>query len=128
MNMTQIIGRKKEIELIDNYLQSTKAEFLVVCGRRRIGKTFLIKQFFNNRFTFYMSGAENATKTQQLFNFTIALREYSNTPYPPVSSWQEAFVQLKHFFSNIETDQKMIVFFDELPWLDNAKSGFLPAF
>jgi len=126
--MAQIIGRKKEIELLNNYLQSNKAEFLVVCGRRRIGKTFLIKQFFKNKFTFYMSGAENATKTQQLFNFTIALREYSNIQYPPVDSWQEAFVQLKHFLSNIDTDKKIVIFIDELPWLDNTKSGFLSAF
>src|SRR5215469_5305461 len=105
--MAPIIGRKKEIGLINNYLQSDKAEFLVVCGRRRVGKTFLIKQFFKNKFTFYMSGAENATKTQQLFNFTVALREYSNVPYPPISSWQEAFVQLKHFLSNIQTDEKI---------------------
>ena len=75
-----------------------------------------------------MSGAENATKTQQLFNFSVALREYSNIPYPPVSSWQEAFVQLKHFLSSVETNEKIVLFFDELPWLDNTKSGFLSAF
>jgi len=126
--MAQLIGRKKEIELINNYLQSNKAEFLVVCGRRRIGKTFLIKHFFKNKFTFYMSGSENATKTQQLFNFTVALKEYSNIPYPSINSWQEAFVQLKHFLSNIEADRKIVVFIDELPWLDSTKSGFLSAF
>ena len=126
--MEQIIGRKEEIRLINNYLQSNKAEFLVVYGRRRIGKTFLIKQLFKKKFAFYMSGAENATKKEQLFNFSVALREYCNISYPAVSSWQEAFVQLKHFLSNIETDEKIIVFIDELPWLDNIKSGFLSAF
>jgi AAA+ ATPase superfamily predicted ATPase len=126
--MDNIIGRTEEIERLTNYVNSDKAEFLVVFGRRRIGKTFLVKQFFKEQFTFYMSGAENADKQQQLFNFTAALNEYSGTKYPFVDSWQKAFVQLQEYLQNVKTKGRKVIFIDELPWLDNAKSGFLSAF
>ncbi|MDR2650867.1 MAG: AAA family ATPase [Prevotellaceae bacterium] len=126
--MAQIIGRIKEQNRLTDYLESDKAEFLVVYGRRRVGKTFLIREFFKNKFAFYMSGVENATKTQQLVNFTNAINKSSKTPYPPVTNWQSAFVQLRHFLENITGKDRIVVFFDELPWLDSPKSGFLSAF
>ena len=126
--MENIIGRKDEMRRLNDYLNSDKAEFVVIYGRRRIGKTFLIKQFFKEKFTFYLSGAENADKNQQLFNFTTALNEHSKRKYPPVDSWQEAFVQLKEYLQSKKTKKRKVIFIDELPWLDNAKSGFLSAF
>jgi AAA+ ATPase superfamily predicted ATPase len=126
--MAQIIGRIEEQNLLTDYLESDKAEFLVIYGRRRVGKTFLIKEFFKNKFAFYMSGAENATKAQQLVNFTNAINKSRKTPYPPVTNWQSAFVQLRHLLENSTTKGRIVVFFDELPWLDSPKSGFLSAF
>jgi Predicted ATPase (AAA+ superfamily) len=126
--MENIIGRKREIERLTDYMNSDKAEFMVIYGRRRVGKTFLIKQFFKEQFTFYLSGAENAEKNQQLFNFSTALNEVSNTNYPPVDNWQKAFLQLKEHLQSIKVKGRKVIFIDELPWLDNAKSGFLSAF
>jgi len=126
--MENIIGRKREIERLTDYMNSDKAEFMVIYGRRRVGKTFLIKQFFKKQFTFYLSGAENADNNQQLFNFSTALNEVSNTNYPPVDNWQKAFVQLKEYLQSIKVKGRKVIFIDELPWLDNAKSGFLSAF
>ncbi|MDR1544964.1 MAG: ATP-binding protein [Prevotellaceae bacterium] len=126
--MGNIIGRTEEIKRLTDYVNSDKAEFLVVFGRRRVGKTFLIKQFFNEKFTFYLSGAENAAKTEQLFNFATALHEYSGTKYPLVDSWQKAFEQLKEYLQSVKTRGRKVIFIDELSWLDNAKSGFLSAF
>ncbi|MDR0505500.1 MAG: ATP-binding protein [Dysgonamonadaceae bacterium] len=128
MKTTKIIGREYEIQQLTTFLSSDKAEFLVVYGRRRVGKTFLIKQFFNQKFTFYFSGAENASRQEQLFNFATALNEYSGKQHPLVDSWQKAFVQLKEYLQNVKTKGKKVIFIDEMPWLDNAKSGFLSAF
>ena len=126
--MNNIIGRIEEIQQLTDYVSSDKAEFLVVYGRRRVGKTFLIKQFFKNKFTFYFSGAENTNKEQQLFNFAIALNKYSETEFPLVDNWQKAFVQLEQYLQSVKTRGRKVIFIDELPWLDNAKSGFLSAF
>jgi AAA+ ATPase superfamily predicted ATPase len=127
-DMDNIIGRVEEIQRLTDFVNSGKAEFLVVYGRRRVGKTFLIKQFFKEKFTFYLSGAENASKQQQLFNFTTALNKCSGKEFPPVDSWQKAFVQLGNYIQSVKTRGRKVIFIDELPWLDNAKSGFLSAF
>jgi AAA+ ATPase superfamily predicted ATPase len=126
--MNSIIGRETEIKRLTEYVKSDKAELLAVYGRRRVGKTFLIKQFFSENFTFYFSGAENANKKQQLFNFTTALNKYSGVENPVVDSWQSAFVQLEQYLRKIKVKGKKVIFIDELPWLDNAKSNFLSAF
>ncbi len=126
--MKDIIGRKTEIIRLTDYVNSGKAELVAVYGRRRVGKTFLIKRFFNEKFAFYLSGAENATKKQQLFNFTAALNMYSGKENPIVDNWQNAFVQLEQYLRGMKTKGRKIIFMDELPWLDNAKSGFLSAF
>jgi len=126
--MNNIIGRIEEIKRLTDYVGSDQAEFVVIYGRRRVGKTFLVKHFFKEQFSFYLSGAENADKTQQLFNFTTALNEYSGTGFPVVDSWQKAFVQLKEYLQSVKTKGRKVIFIDEMPWLDNAKSGFLSAF
>ena len=126
--MKDLIGRKSEIKRLTDYVQSEKSELLAVYGRRRVGKTFLIKQFFNENFTFYFSGAENASKQQQLFNFTTALNTYSGVENVVSDNWQIAFVQLEQYLRKVKTKGRKVIFIDELPWLDNAKSGFLSAF
>ncbi|MDR3094657.1 MAG: ATP-binding protein [Bacteroidales bacterium] len=126
--MRTIIGRQKEQEMLSEYEHSPKSELLVVFGRRRVGKTFLIKEYFDNHFFFYISGAENATKKMQLKNFNLALKKHSKYPYPAVEDWQDAFEQLIHFIENSKNEGRKVIFFDELPWFDTMKSGFLSAF
>ena len=126
--MKDIIGRKTEIMRLTEYVNSGKSELVAVYGRRRVGKTFLIKRFFNEKFVFYFSGTEQASKKQQLFNFTTALNKYSGKENPMIEDWQSAFVQLEQYLRNMKTKGRKTIFIDELPWLDNAKSGFLPAF
>jgi AAA+ ATPase superfamily predicted ATPase len=126
--MRDIIGRKTEIMRLSDYLNSGKAELVTIYGRRRVGKTFLVKKYFTEKFVFYFSGAENATKKQQLFNFTTALNKYSGKENPIVKDWQNAFVQLEKYLRSLKAKGRKIIFIDELPWLENAKSGFLSAF
>ena len=71
--MEQIIGRKKEIELLTEYYHSGKAEFVAVYGRRRIGKTYLVRNLFRDKFAFDMSGSIEAPAEAQLSNFGFAL-------------------------------------------------------
>ncbi|MDR1585309.1 MAG: ATP-binding protein [Prevotellaceae bacterium] len=113
--MEIIIGRQEEIRRLSEYVNSDTAEFLVIYGRRRVGKTFLVKQFFQEKFTFYFSGAENVSKQEQLFNFSTALNEYSGTKYPLVDTWQKAFVQLKEYLQSVSAKGRKVVFIDEMP-------------
>jgi AAA+ ATPase superfamily predicted ATPase len=126
--MQTIIGRKREQESLNQYLESGKPEFVAVYGRRRIGKTFLIRAFFDNKFAFYFSGVENSSKQTQLENFNIAINQYSKTYFPPVKNWNRAFEQLKSALEQSKTKRRKVIFIDELPWLDTPASGFIPAF
>jgi AAA+ ATPase superfamily predicted ATPase len=111
--MKNVIGRKSEIKRLSEYMNSGKAEFVVVYGRRRVGKTFLVREFFDNKFTFYFSGAENATKNVQLFNFNAAINNYSHGDYPLVDNWQSAFLQLEKLLNGIKKAGRKVIFIDE---------------
>jgi len=121
----KIIGRKREQEIINSCVESGKAEFVAVYGRRRIGKTFLVKQSLKDRIDFYVSGRYEGDITTQLKLFNEALYQYSGQMYPLVSNWHDAFAQLKLFITNLHKDkERVVIFIDELPWFDTPKSNF----
>lgn len=121
------VGRKKELNILEKVKTSDKSEFIAVYGRRRVGKTFLIREAFQNEFAFYLTGVPNINLHQQLSNFNRALRKYepgdSNTQ---AESWFDAFEQLEKLLLKNKALKK-IIFLDELPWLDTPQSGFIPA-
>jgi len=121
----KIIGRHSEKEKLQKCLDSEKAEFIAVFGRRRVGKTFLIKEFFKNDFTFYISGLANATKKEQIENFNYALNIYGKSRYYQSKSWLESFRQLANLLESSRKKGKKIVFIDEISWFDTARSDFL---
>ena len=121
----KIIGRYREQADFQRFLELEQPEFVVVYGRRRVGKTFLIKEMFNQKFAFYVTGLANADKQEQLENFNVSLGYYAGAPYPQASLWMEAFRQLIHLLENSKKRGKKVVFIDEMPWLDTPKSDFL---
>lgn len=123
----RVIGRLKEKALFQECLNSGKAEFIAVYGRRRIGKTFLIREYFNDNFDFYCTGSLGADKKEQIGRFCQKLSEHSKSFVPLVDSWDTAFSLLQSHLEKI-TDRPAIVFIDELPWLDSPRSKFLNAF
>lgn len=127
MSKYPIIGRKAEMQLLEQYINSGKAEFIALYGRRRIGKTFLIRQYFQNHFAFDMTGIIEGKMAEQLSAFNDALRLYGHKG-PKVKNWLDAFFALRDLLgTKLQEDQKCIVFIDELPCLDTPKSGFVRA-
>lgn len=127
MAKENIIGRVKEQELLGEYMSSGQSEFIAIYGRRRIGKTFLVKQFFDEKFDFYMTGIYDNNKREQLMNFNRQLNKYSGAYYPVVDNWFDAFAQLQHYLERLHDQKTVLVFIDELPWLDTPRSKFLRA-
>ena len=123
-----IIGRQKEIEQINECYESKESQLVILYGRRRVGKTFLINQIFDEQFAFKLVGDYNQKKEEQLYNFYEELKRKSKTEVSVPQSWREAFFQLRDYIDSLPRDKKQVVFFDEMPWLDNHKSGFLEAF
>ena len=127
MAKENIVGRVKEQELLREYIDSNRAEFIAIYGRRRIGKTFLVKQFFDEQFDFYVTGIYDKSKREQLANFNRQLNKYSGAYYPVVDNWFDAFAQLRHYLERIQDKHRIVVFMDELPWMDTPRSKFLRA-
>jgi len=126
--MENIIGREKEIKRLNKALEEDEAQLIIVYGRRRVGKTFLINEFFDYKFDFKFTGAYNQTKKIQLNNFILELNRYAKEKYNTPKNWTEAFYSLRDYLERGTTKEKQVVFFDEMPWMDNQKSGFLEAF
>jgi uncharacterized protein len=125
--MRRIIGRQKELEILEKASASDRSQFIAVYGRRRVGKTFLIREAFEQDFTFYLTGVANVNMHQHLANFHRALQKYNpDTAADVPQNWFEAFGLLEELLSASKKDKK-VVFLDELPWLDTAQSGFIQA-
>ena len=128
MDKNLFIGREYEIKQLEKYRNSKESEFVIVYGRRRVGKTFLIKEFFDDTYDFKVTGLYKKPKKVQLKNFYLALLEYGSDIKRIPSDWLEAFDALKKLLKRIKEERKKIVFIDELPWFDTRQSDFLSAF
>jgi AAA+ ATPase superfamily predicted ATPase len=126
-----IAGRGREKQILSDLLISNRSELLAVYGRRRIGKTYLIREFFAKNTIFSFTGLSSGTTKNQIKNFFIKLNEFSgdfNNQKQP-KDWLEAFVLLKKYLrTKKEGKKKKVIFIDEFPWIDSHKSGFLAAF
>lgn len=124
-----IIGRKKEIKQLDRVKSSNKSEFVALYGRRRVGKTYLVREYFEYQFDFHLTGLANANTFQQLTNFRASFRRQSNLPIMPTTppNWFEAFQLLIDHLESIQHPQKKVIFLDELPWLGTSHSDFMMA-
>lgn len=125
-----IIEREAEIKILERLLHSGEPELLAIYGRRRVGKTFLIKTYYKEHLTFSCSGQYNGKTREQLTNFIEQLNVYfpKNKELLHAETWQFAFNRLRSCLENSRGSKKKVIFFDELPWLDSHKSGFLSSF
>lgn len=121
-----LVGRKKEQAILRNLLEEKESQFCAVYGRRRVGKTYLIRETFNYKFAFQHTGYANATMARQLSGFRDSLQAASGKRYRMPRTWFEAFHLLEDMLSE-NKDKKKIVFLDELSWMDTPRSNFVSA-
>ena len=122
-----LIGREKEIQELRQAYDSGESKFVAVFGRRRIGKTYLVREVFQDDFAFTYSGMAQASTKEQLQRFYLTLKDrgFKGGSYP--NNWIEAFYMLEQYLEGLPEGKK-VVFLDELPWMDGPKSSFMPAF
>lgn len=126
--MDFVIGREQESKLLQKYVGSRRAEFVAIYGRRRVGKTYLVRQLFQEQLAFDMSGVINGSKEEQLGNFVQALRQSGMSPdMATPTKWMEAFAILKDLMAERPKDKPCLIFIDELPCLDTPRARFIQA-
>jgi uncharacterized protein len=125
-----IIGREKEIEKLEESLKSKESELIAVYGRRRIGKTFLVREVYKKQIVFELVGLFRGTMGDQLRNFHDQLKDssikFKDSPIP--KDWAEAFGLLKKYINGLKAGKKKVIFIDEFPWIATARSKFLMIF
>lgn len=121
-----LIGRKKEQQILRNLLQKEESQFCAVYGRRRVGKTYLIRETFNYQFAFQHTGFAKMPLKKQLAGFRDSLQAASGQKFRIPHNWFEAFSLLEEVLSE-KKERKKVVFLDELSWMDTPKSNFISA-
>lgn len=128
MKVASLIGRTQECAQLEECLEDSDAQLIVVYGRRRVGKTYLINEFFNNQFAFKVTGANEEGKDFQIQSFIEEFRRKGFTVSHDLKEWREVFFLLRDYLESLPRDEKQVVFFDEMPWLDSPGSDFLQVF
>ena len=134
-----MIGRKKEFQKFQEAMSKDRAQLIAVYGRRRVGKTFLVNEFCGNKYCFKHTAVspvdEGSGKRKknlmkiQLQEFYYSMRTYGLDPGETVpANWFEAFHMLEGLLQKKDDGSRMVLFIDELPWMDTAKANFIPAF
>ena len=108
-----IVGRDAEKEILRQRIESGNPELIAIYGRRRIGKTFLVRQYFKDTFSFYLTGIYQGSKKEQLGEFKRQLEYYSGRKWKQAKDWFDAFAQLREYLETIRGNKPIIVFFDE---------------
>ena len=126
--MDKLIGRKQEQAKLQACMESGRSEFIVVYGRRRIGKTFLVRRFLGDSYAFSFVGKHQMDREMLLAEFAKSLQQYSKSTYvPELKTWSDAFDALRKHLESSKIKGKKVVFFDEMPWMDTPKSDFVVA-
>lgn len=116
--MDKLIAREHECAELNEAVNSKRSELILLKGRRRVGKTFLIRSFFQDRYTFHFVGRYRKKKIDQIEAFRYELIRCSGDEnIPELTSWKDAFRQLELYLET-NTDERKIIFLDEIPWMD----------
>ena len=128
--MEKIIGRELEKKELTKTLESKKSELVAVMGRRRVGKTFLVRNYLESNIILEFTGVQNVSNDVQLFHFMNVLKAggFMNNMDLHPKSWLEAFGFLQQSLSALNKPLKPVIFFDELPWLAGKSAEFIAAF
>ena len=128
--METMTGRKEEKKLLEDLMKTNSSELAAIYGRRRIGKTFLVRNVYRKELVFEFSGIHDASLPSQLKNFSNAFADATGSKIPVAvpDTWMDAFRLLEQWLAGKKRKSKQVLFFDEFPWICTPRSGFLDAF
>lgn len=125
--MRALIGRSGEQDRLKMHYLSNKSEFVAVFGRRRVGKTFLVKSLFGQEFSFYATGVQGGDTAAQIQSFNAEIRNFGGATLSPALNWREAFENLNELICMSPNKKKKVIFLDEISWMGRDRSAFVSA-
>ena len=122
-----MIGRQEQKQIMEDALSTNKSSFVAITGRRRVGKTYLIKQVYQKNMCLSITGIQHASLQAQINNVVQKISEQAKSKLiiGNISTWQDAFLVLKQYLKKLPKNKKQVIFIDELPWMATTKSNFL---
>ena len=128
--LQKLVSREEEIKRLNNAISSNKPELIALIGRRRVGKTFLVRKTYQDRIKLEVTGLQKNKQKAQLRNFLISMQAYGlNTETDKeTENWLDAFFLLTKELERLNPQEKYVVFFDELPWMAGKRSDFISGF
>ncbi|MEM8528313.1 MAG: ATP-binding protein [Bacteroidota bacterium] len=127
-----LVGREKEKAVLNEAFHSKEAELVAVFGRRRVGKTYLVRSVFSKQIDLEFTGVQDAPRQEQIKTFSFLVGQYTDisVKLETPKTWLDAFLQLITVLEEMKqtSSERKVIFFDELPWLATHRSGFLRAF
>jgi hypothetical protein len=127
--MSKIVGRLREQAILKEVFENKKSELIGIYGRRRIGKTYLVREFYKQSIVFEVTGLFGASLQDQISNFTKEIRKRSRRTLRDLpKNWLEVFSIFEMYLDTLPKGKKKVIFIDEFPWMATAKSKFLMAF
>ena len=125
--MRTLIGRINEQKRLRKHYASEKSEFISLFGRRRVGKTFLVKSMFDSAFSFFATGIQGGSKERQIENFNKELAYFGNVDQPIATNWSEVFENLNKLVEALPKEEKKVIFLDEISWMGSSDPCFISA-
>lgn len=121
-----MVGREQQTATMQETLTAHRSAFVALTGRRRVGKTYLIEQVYEQHFCLTVTGIQHADTQSQINNFMYKLKKVSKIKMiGQPSNWQQVFGLLRSYLNTLSKRKKQVIFLDELPWMNTAKTGFL---
>ncbi len=122
-----ITGRNAQLKIMQEDIANKRSSFVALTGRRRVGKTFLIREVYQKNMCFMLTGIQNADVQTQINNFVQKIAEYDTNSkvFGTIDTWQKVFFLFKNYLKSLPKNKKQVIFIDELPWIATARSGFI---
>ena len=114
------IGRERELTALQNQYNSSKFEFTVIYGRRRVGKTAIINEFVKDKDVIYFTGVESNEK-QNLENFSQSIMSYKSDL--PKGSEFTSFQDALEFVFKLAQEKRIVLVIDEYPYVAKASKS-----
>lgn len=121
--MNKFVNRIKEREFLEKEYNKKDSSFIVVYGRRRIGKTALLSEFIKNKDAlFFLATEESETENRNAFTKKVA--EYTNNQLlenAKISDWETLFTYLASF----EPNKRKLIIIDEFQYIGKSNPTFI---